>query len=299
MRGGSAAALVGASDGKFYVVKTQRRDLPPRLLANEYIATLLAARVGLPVAEMAGVELNLPFLRASYDAMCAHRQDDRWFVPGLAFGSLAPPPPFSDWSGESEALAAVNASAFAGVLLFDIWTANVDTRQAVFARRAGATYAYMIDHGHCFNAGRWQEMARAPVMPLFRLAKIYQSVTGWASFEPYLSRIERLTPRSIWGAVKGVPSDWLREGRGALSSLVFGLAARAARLRDVLTLVLVQRPDLFPRWFSSPGPDLVRLPPRVVDKWRPQPQAVGLLPRTLPQFRPQSVAEPPGAAPFV
>ena len=77
MRGGSAAALVGASDGKFYVVKTQRRDLPPRLLANEYIATLLAAHVGLPVAEMAGVELNLPFLRASYDAMCAHRPNPR------------------------------------------------------------------------------------------------------------------------------------------------------------------------------------------------------------------------------
>src|SRR5512135_1428154 len=49
MRGGAQAQLMRASDGHFYVVKFQNNPQHLRVLANEFLATRLAERIGLPV----------------------------------------------------------------------------------------------------------------------------------------------------------------------------------------------------------------------------------------------------------
>src|ERR1051326_2840708 len=58
MRGGSQAHLLRASDNYFYICKFQNNPQDIRVLVNEYLATRLAAVLGLPVPEAAIV--NVP-----------------------------------------------------------------------------------------------------------------------------------------------------------------------------------------------------------------------------------------------
>src|SRR6202042_2793562 len=50
MRGGAQAHLMRCADDNYYVVKFQNNPQGRRILANELLATRLAARMGLPVA---------------------------------------------------------------------------------------------------------------------------------------------------------------------------------------------------------------------------------------------------------
>ena len=54
MRGGAQAQLMRCSDGRLYVVKFRNNPQSVRVLANEYLVTHLAQRIGLPVASAAG-----------------------------------------------------------------------------------------------------------------------------------------------------------------------------------------------------------------------------------------------------
>ena len=69
MRGGAQAHLMRASDGHYYVVKFKNNPQHIRVLANEFLATRLAERLGLPVPAVEIVEVgkwlidNTPELR--------------------------------------------------------------------------------------------------------------------------------------------------------------------------------------------------------------------------------------------
>ncbi len=90
-----------------------------------------------------------------------------------------------------------NLSDFCGMLAFDKWTCNTNGRQAVFFRpQAEASYRaqmpyglQMIDQGFCFNAGEWN-FPDAPLRGLYARHRVYESVRGMESFEPWLARIE-------------------------------------------------------------------------------------------------------------
>ena len=49
MRGGAQGHLMRCDDGHYYVVKFRNNPQHERVLANEFLATKLAERVGLPV----------------------------------------------------------------------------------------------------------------------------------------------------------------------------------------------------------------------------------------------------------
>ena len=49
MRGGAQSHLMRCDDGHYYVVKFRNNPQHERVLANEFLATRLAERVGLPV----------------------------------------------------------------------------------------------------------------------------------------------------------------------------------------------------------------------------------------------------------
>jgi hypothetical protein len=61
MRGAAQSDLMRRSDGSYYVVKFQNNPQGLRILANELLATRLAARIGLPVpkAEIIDVREDL------------------------------------------------------------------------------------------------------------------------------------------------------------------------------------------------------------------------------------------------
>src|SRR5215467_3411596 len=58
MRGGAQAHLMRAADGHFYVVKFQNNPQHLRVLANEWLATRLAERTGLPVPVTELIDVN-------------------------------------------------------------------------------------------------------------------------------------------------------------------------------------------------------------------------------------------------
>jgi len=58
MRGGAQAQLMCCNDEGYYVVKFQNNPQGTRILANELLATRLAARLGLPVPSATVVEVG-------------------------------------------------------------------------------------------------------------------------------------------------------------------------------------------------------------------------------------------------
>ena len=58
MRGGSQSHLMRACDGGFFVVKFQNNPQSVRLLANEFLATRIGLYLGLPMPEVAVIEVS-------------------------------------------------------------------------------------------------------------------------------------------------------------------------------------------------------------------------------------------------
>ena len=71
-------------------------------------------------------------------------------------------------------------------------------------RKYSATF---IDQGYCFNAGKWK-LVDAPLREVYARNSVYQGITGWKSFEPWLSRIEEFDPQKAWRIAETVPPEW-------------------------------------------------------------------------------------------
>ncbi len=114
---------------------------------------------------------------------------------GLQFGSRYPGSPAEvvvyDFLPDEQLREVVNLTDFCGMLVFDKWTCNTNGRQAIFSRAKNeARYqAQMIDQGFCFNAGEWN-FPDAPLRGLYSRHRVYESVRGLESFEPWLGRVE-------------------------------------------------------------------------------------------------------------
>ncbi len=102
-----------------------------------------------------------------------------------------------------------NVRDFAGALALDKWTCNANGRQVAFwkkGRERKFTVSF-IDQGYCFNAGEWS-FPDAPLRGVFGRNDVYASVTGWESFEPWLSRIETFPESSVWALAEEIPPEW-------------------------------------------------------------------------------------------
>jgi hypothetical protein len=240
-------------DGNPYVVKFQNNPQNIRVLANEFIATRLAAAIGLPVPQSAVIEVA-PWLIENTPELymdCGVRRDR--CAPGLCFGSrfiggLFPGQLF-DYLPEEDLRTVTNVGAFAGALAFDKWTCNSDGRQAVFTkkqreRRFTATF---IDFGYCFNAGEWV-FRDSPLRGIFGRKLVYDHVTAWRSLEPWLGRIENLDGGIIWDAVRSVPSEWYGGDFSAVEALVERLLARRLRVRELVESYRKSSHAPFPNW---------------------------------------------------
>ena len=64
MKGGSQSILVQCDDNRFYVVKMAGNPQGSNILANEFLGSVIAHAVGLPVAECRVIRLRCPLPRA-------------------------------------------------------------------------------------------------------------------------------------------------------------------------------------------------------------------------------------------
>jgi hypothetical protein len=254
MRGGAQSQLMLGSDGRLWVVKFGNNPQHVRVLANELIATRLAAAVGLAVPETDVVEVT-PWLIGHTAEM--HIDLGRGVtVPcaaGLQFGSLfvggSIPGQVVDYLPEQQLDEVSNREQFAGMLCVDKWTGNCNGRQAVFERKPrGRRYrATFIDQGFCFNAGEWS-FPDTPTRGVYAQNSVYREVTGWESFEPWLSRIESLEASTLWTIADCVPPEWYGGDPAAIEALIERMLLRR---RDVRRLIEGFRDSIrepFPNW---------------------------------------------------
>lgn len=257
MRGGAQAHLMRAEDGHYYVVKFQNNPQHLKVLANEFLATRLAEKLGLPVPATEIITVsdwlvqNTPELRfemAGHSILCR---------AGLQFGAQYVCDPFAghvlDYLPESMFERVKNPETFAGMLALDKWLGNADGRQAVFWRLAGEKKykVSFIDQGYCFNAGEWTFPDLA-LHGVYYRNYVYSGVTGWESFEPWLSRIEKIRPGIIHDIAGQIPPEWCDDW-GGIRTLVDTIHQRRSKVRDLIAAFRDSSRNPFPAWRRATG----------------------------------------------
>ncbi len=253
MRGGAQSHLMLASDNNLYVVKFRNNPQHVRVLANELLATRLAEAVGLAVPSSEVIEVSDWLIQHTEDLTIELRGGAQRCQAGLHFASRwvggLMPGQTVDYLPQQQLLEVRNLGEFAGILALDKWTCNINGRQAVFqkGRRDRRYNAIFIDQGYCFHAGDWK-FVDAHLGGVFAENTVYRGVTGWASFEPWLSRIENLAPETAWAIAEIIPPEWYGGELSALELLMDRLLARRARVRELIVGFGESARRPFPNW---------------------------------------------------
>jgi hypothetical protein len=254
MRGGAQSQLMLGSDRNLWVVKFQNNPQHLRVLANELIATRLAEAAGLtvPATDVVEVSAWLVDNTPSMHVELAHGRGQR-YTPGLQFGSRfiggLMPGQVVDYLPEPQLDQVRNLEEFAGMLALDKWTGNCNGRQAVFDRRPRERRyrATFIDQGFCFNAGEWT-FPDTPLRGIYARNRVYAGVTGWPSFEPWLSRIEEMEADTLWNIADMVPPEWYGGDMSAIERLLQELLRRRGRVRELIASFRDSNREPFPMW---------------------------------------------------
>ena len=253
MRGGAQSQLMLASDGYLYVVKFRNNPQHVRVLANELLASRLGAAIGLSVPPSEVIEVSGWLIRNTPELLIELRHGAQPCLPGLQFASRwvggLMPGQVVDYLPQQQLLEVRNLREFAGILALDKWTCNINGRQAVFqkSRRERRYRATFIDQGYCFHAGDWK-FIDASLGGVYADNTVYREVTGWESFEPWLSRIESLAPETVWAIGEIIPPEWYGGDLSALEALLERLLARRARVRELIVAFRESARKPFPNW---------------------------------------------------
>jgi len=253
MRGGAQGQLMLGADGHIYVVKFQNNPQHTRVLANEFLASRIAAAVGLtaPEAELVEVsswlventaELEIDLGKTRIKCQAGLKFGSR-FVGGLMPGQVV------DYLPEEQLAEVRNLDEFAGILALDKWTGNANGRQAVFTRkqRERRYRAVFIDYGYCFHAGEWR-FEDAPLRGVYYRNDVYREIAGWESFEPWLTRLETLPAETVWAAASEIPPEWYGGDLSEMESLVEKLLKRRSRIRELIEGFGKSERKPFPKW---------------------------------------------------
>src|SRR5262249_37096590 len=122
-------------------------------------------------------------------------------------------------------------------------------RQAVFWKRTleRKYTAVFIDQGYSFNAGEWN-FPDSALRGVYARNFVYQHISGWESFEPWLSRVENLAPTVIQEVAEAVPPEWSGNDWGAMERLVEAIVERRSRVRELITAFRNSSRAPFPAW---------------------------------------------------
>jgi hypothetical protein len=240
------------SDDNFYVVKFRNNPQHTRVLANEIIAASLAELVGLPVPHTEVIQVDSSLIQDTPELTIQLATSTVLCEAGLQSGSRYAVDPLAGRILDdfpNELLSRVrNVDTFAGMLAFDKWTGNVDSRQATFWRR-GCEKKYtatFIDQGHCFNIGEWT-FPDKPLKGVYPTNEVYLGVRSWESFEPWLSRIENMDTSNILMLGNRIPSAWSVK-RNAVSMLLQALTDRRSIVRQLILDFRCCHANPFPNW---------------------------------------------------
>lgn len=252
MRGGAQSHLMRCSDGHYYVVKFQNNPQHLRVLANELLGAELAHLLNLPVPHTKVVKVDPWLIEHTKELRIELVHGVISCVPGLQCGSRYVVAPsegvVQDILPDSMLDRVRNLEMFAGALVLDKWTCNADGRQAAFwkkSRQRKWTVSF-IDQGYCFNAGEWT-FPDSPLRGVYGRNGVYQQITGWQSFEPWLTRLQELDDQEIWECAAKVPFEWYLD-KTALEQLISRLIRRKGELPRLITEFRLSSRQPFPNW---------------------------------------------------
>jgi len=265
MRGGAQAHLLECDDGQFYVVKFRNNPQHRRILVNEWVSSVFLQYLQIAAPAAAMVNLSAEFLEANPET---HIQLGSQRIPpptGWHFGSRYPGNPSRiavyDFLPDVLLGKVENARDFLGILAFDKWLANADSRQAIFFRarlvdhlrdacdppRAGFI-ASMMDHGYVFDGPHWA-FQDSPLQGLYHRTAVYQNVRGFDDFQPWLDRIVNFPAEVIDDAWKQIPPSWVEGDEAALERMLAVLFERRRRVPELIRdLTSRARVNPFPNW---------------------------------------------------
>jgi hypothetical protein len=265
MRGGSQAHLLEGADGAFYVVKFSNNPQHRRILINEWLACAFLRYLQIHVPDTALIEITPQFIADNPDLYFSLGSRREPIIPGLHFGSKMAVHPdrvaVFDFLPDKLLEKVENRSEFLGILTFDKWAGNADSRQAVFFRARAKTwtplkgeaparvgfFAQMIDHGFAFNGPLWR-FSDSPLQGLYFRTSVYNEVRSLDSFQPWLDMVGNFPIEVIDSAWKEIPSEWLREDGDELEALLEALLKRRPQLPRLLEDIRRERPSAFPNW---------------------------------------------------
>jgi hypothetical protein len=253
MRGGAQGHLMLGADGLPYVVKFQNNPQHLRVLANELLATRLAAAAGLTAPQAELVEVTQWLVDQTPELEVDLGRTRMKCQPGLQFGSRfvggLMPGQVVDYLPEERLAEVTNLAEFAGILALDKWTGNANGRQAVFTKRPRERRykAVFIDFGYCFQAGEWR-FEDSPLRGVYYRNDVYTEIRGWESFEPWLTRMETMPADTVWAAASEVPPEWYGGDLAEMESLVERLLARRSRIRELVEMFGGSDRAPFPKW---------------------------------------------------
>lgn len=257
MRGGAQSHLMLCSDSHLYVVKFQNNPQHLRVLANELFASRLGEALGLPFPPSEIVEVTDWLIDNTPDLTILHNRGQERCASGLQYGSrfaagLNSGPTIVDYLPEEHLREVRNLSEFAGVLVFDKWTGNVNGRQAIFQKspKEPQYTATFIDQGYCFSAGEWR-FFDAPLRGVYPRNLVYRMITGWESFEPWLKRVESFPEQQVWSIAEAVPPEWYGD-LAEMEKLVESLLQRRSQVRSLIESFRDCGREPFPNWGKKP-----------------------------------------------
>jgi len=255
MRGGAQGQLMLGADGCPYVVKFRNNPQHTRVLANEFLASKLARAAGLTAPEVDLVDVSRWLIDHTSELEMDLGRTKVKCEAGLQFGSRfvggLRPGQVVEYLPEEHLAEVKNLAEFAGILALDKWTGNANGRQAVFAKkqRERRYQAVFIDFGYCFHAGEWR-FEDSPLRGVYYRNDVYREITGWESFEPWLTRLETMAAEIVWAAASEVPPEWYGGDLGEMEALVEKLLARRSRIRELIEGFGKSDRTPFPKWES-------------------------------------------------
>jgi hypothetical protein len=82
---------------------------------------------------------------------------------------------------------------------------------------------------------------------------VYRAVSGWESFEPWLTRMEEMPADTVWGIANEVPPEWYGGDLAAMELLIDQLLLRQKRIRELIEEFGASDRRPFPEWGGGAG----------------------------------------------
>ena len=237
MKGGSQSILVQGDDERFYVVKMAGNPQGSNVVANEFLGSVIAGAVGLPVAESMAIHLSDHFIDSEQDIWFELPSGRKRPDAGLHFGSRLVGQPSgpqrpSEYISPSRINTIANRDAFLGMYILDVWANHQDNRQAVLLRTSnnGAQEAFFIDHGHMFGGPDWNFRER-PGVALHLESSVYSKLWHDEVVSSWISHFRAVIPEVLSWVTSILPPRWYT---GDLRSLMDGLIHRLFNLTELV-----------------------------------------------------------------